>query len=73
MRNVMAYISGNIHSVGHRPGSSFLDKFPFELSGGQRQLVANALASAVRPALFIADKVGSVRCFFSLDPDSGKG
>jgi ABC-type dipeptide/oligopeptide/nickel transport system ATPase subunit len=60
----------------------FLDKFPFELSGGQRPHAANAYAPAVRPALLIADKAGSllsrmdqwdVRCLFSLDPESGKG
>jgi ABC-type dipeptide/oligopeptide/nickel transport system ATPase component len=75
-------LSAILHSAGHRPGSSVLDKFPFELSGGQRTLGANALAPAVRPALLIADKAGSllsrmdpwdVRCLFSLDPESGKG
>jgi ABC-type oligopeptide transport system ATPase subunit len=37
-------ISEVLDSVGHRPGSSFLDMFPFELSGGRRQCVAIARA-----------------------------
>jgi ABC-type dipeptide/oligopeptide/nickel transport system ATPase subunit len=42
------------NSVGLRPGSSFLEKFPFELTGGQQHRVAIPRVQAVRPALTAA-------------------
>ena len=45
-----------LDSVGLRPGSQYLARFPHELSGGQRQRVAIARALAMEPRLIIADE-----------------
>ncbi len=78
----LRYLSAILHSAGHRPGSSFLDKFPFELSGGQRTrgltpvhlLSVQLFSLPIRPDLSYPGWIlGMSAAFFSLDPESGKG
>ena len=42
--------------VNLTPGTQFLDRYPHELSGGQRRRVAIARALAVRPTVLLADE-----------------
>ena len=45
-----------LRSVGLSPAHEFLNKFPYELSGGQRPRIGFAQALACRPELILADE-----------------
>jgi peptide/nickel transport system ATP-binding protein len=49
-----------LETVGLSPGEKFADKFPHEMSGGERQRVAIARALSLKPQIIIADEPTSM-------------
>ncbi len=58
-RSLRSQILALISEVGLREPERFIDRYPHEMSGGERQRVAIARAIALRPKLIVADEAVS--------------
>ncbi|SVC42875.1 uncharacterized protein METZ01_LOCUS295729, partial [marine metagenome] len=54
------YIIDILENVGLSPGALFADKFPHEMSGGERQRVAIARVLSLQPDIIVADEPTSM-------------
>ena len=54
------YIVHLLETVGLSPGEKFAEKFPHEMSGGERQRVAIARALSLEPQIIVADEPTSM-------------
>ena len=57
---MLPYIIDLLEKVGLSPGEKFAEKFPHEMSGGERQRVAIARALSLEPKIIVADEPTSM-------------
>ena len=57
---IFPYIVQLLEKVGLKPGKNFAEKFPHEMSGGERQRVAIARALSLEPQILVADEPTSM-------------